>query len=204
MKLRLAVFLSGTGRTLENFFAEIDAGRLPAEVVAVVGSRADAFGLERARKRGVRAVVVPARDHPGAASLGRAAFAAIEPHRPDLVALAGWNHLIEIPPRYERRVLNIHPALLPAFGGKGFYGMRVHRAVIASGAQESGCTVHFADNVYDHGPAILRKRVPVLPGDTPEALAHRVFEAECEAYPEAIRMLAEGRVPGAAYNPAPP
>ncbi len=193
MPLRLAVFLSGSGRTLENFFSEIAAGRLPAEIVAVVSSRSDAFGLQRAKNHGVPAFVVPAKEHKDAASLGRAAFAAVEPFRPDLVALAGWNHLVEIPKAYERRVLNIHPALLPAFGGKGYYGMKVHEAVIRSGAKESGCTVHFADNLYDHGAIVLQRNVPVLPGDTPDALAHRVFEEECRAYPEAIRILAERR-----------
>jgi len=108
----------------------------------------------------------------------------------DLVLLAGFVHLYLFPPKWAGRVLNIHPALLPRFGGKGFYGRRVHEAVLRSGARESGCTVHFADERYDHGPIILQKKVPVLPGDTPESLAERVFQAECEAYPEAIRRVA--------------
>jgi folate-dependent phosphoribosylglycinamide formyltransferase PurN len=113
---------------------------------------------------------------------------------PQLVCLAGWLHLLPIPPDFHQRVLNIHPALLPAFGGKGMYGHHVHEAVLSYGAKVSGCTVHFADNTYDTGPILVQRCVPVLDGDTPDALAARVFAAECEAYPEAIRLMAEGRV----------
>jgi len=102
--------------------------------------------------------------------------------------------MLRIPPAWEGRVMNIHPGLLPDFGGQGMYGDRVHRAVLEAGVPESGCTVHFADNVYDHGPILVQRRVPVLEGDTPDRLAARVFEAECEAYPEAIALFAEGRI----------
>ena len=103
-------------------------------------------------------------------------------------------HLYLFPQKWAGRVLNIHPALLPQFGGKGFYGHKVHEAVLASGARESGCTVHFADHQYDTGAIILQRKVPVLAGDTADALAERVFQAECEAYPEAIRKVAAGAV----------
>jgi folate-dependent phosphoribosylglycinamide formyltransferase PurN len=112
----------------------------------------------------------------------------------DLVVMAGFLKRVTIPADFVHRVVNIHPALIPAFCGEGFYGHRVHEAVLEYGAKLSGCTVHFADNQYDHGPVILQRAVPVLDGDTPEALAARVFEAECEAYPEALRLLASGRV----------
>jgi folate-dependent phosphoribosylglycinamide formyltransferase PurN len=112
----------------------------------------------------------------------------------DLVCLAGFLQLLPIPDDFLLRVMNIHPALIPAFCGKGFYGHHVHEAVLAYGAKLSGCTVHFADNAYDHGPIILQRAVPVLDDDTPDSLAARVFEQECEAYPLAIRWFAEGRL----------
>jgi phosphoribosylglycinamide formyltransferase-1 len=108
--------------------------------------------------------------------------------------MAGFLQLLDIPPDFEHRVMNIHPALIPAFCGKGYHGAHVHRAVLEAGVKVSGCTVHFADNQYDHGPIILQQVVPVKDDDTPESLAARVFEAECTAYPEAIRLFAEGRL----------
>ena len=105
----------------------------------------------------------------------------------DLVCLAGWLQLLQIPPRWAGRGLNIHPALLPKFGGQGMYGRRVHEAVLAAGERESGCTVHVVTDAYDAGPIVLQRRCPVLPGDTPDTLAARVFAQECEAYPEAIK-----------------
>ena len=108
--------------------------------------------------------------------------------------MGGFLKRVTIPEDFANRVVNIHPALVPAFCGEGFYGHRVHEAVLEYGAKLSGCTVHFADNQYDHGPVILQRAVPVLDDDTPETLAARVFEAECEAYPEAIRLIAAGRV----------
>jgi phosphoribosylglycinamide formyltransferase 1 len=119
---------------------------------------------------------------------------AVRHANPDLVCLAGWLHLLPIPDDLRHRVLNIHPSLLPAFGGKGMYGRHVHEAVLAYGAKVSGCTVHFADDSYDTGPILVQKCVPVLTGDTPDTLAARVFAAECEAYPEAIRLIAAGGV----------
>jgi phosphoribosylglycinamide formyltransferase-1 len=121
-------------------------------------------------------------------------WAAVRAFAPDLVCFAGWLHLLPIPDDFRHRVLNIHPSLLPAFGGKGMYGEKVHKAVLEYGAKVSGCTVHFADDTYDTGPILVQKCVPVKEGDTPDTLAARVFQAECEAYPEAIRLIAEGRV----------
>ena len=193
--VKLAVLLSGGGTTLENIFEHIAAGELDAEVVVLGSSRADAFGLVRAERHGVPSFTVPSRDFRGdTPGFSQALFAELGRHEFDLLILAGFMCLLRIPDGYEGRVMNIHPALIPAFCGKGYYGHHVHEGVLAYGAKVSGCTVHFADNVYDHGPIIVQKAVPVLDGDTPDALAARVFEKECEAYPEAIRLFGEGRL----------
>lgn len=192
--LRLAVLLSGSGRTLQNFFDQIDAGRLDAEVVVVGSSRADAYGLERARQRGIPTFVVPSRKFKDTAKFSQAIFRELAPYNFDLLLLAGFMCLITIPPELEGRVMNIHPALIPAFCGKGYYGHHVHEAVLRSGVRISGCTVHFVDNIYDHGPIIVQKAVEVLDDDTPDTLAARVFQKECEAYPEAVRLFGEGRL----------
>lgn len=192
--LRLAVLLSGSGRTLENLLSRSASGELPAEVAVVVSSRPGVRGLEIARAAGIPAHAVPRREFPDAASFSAAINDIIVPHCPDLVVLAGFLSLYLPPTHLAGRVMNIHPALIPSFCGKGYYGHRVHEAVLESGVRVSGCTVHFADAEYDHGPIILQRVVPVLDDDTPDTLAARVFEAECEAYPEAIRLFAEGRL----------
>ena len=192
--LRIAVLLSGTGRSLVNLLQEIAAGRLRAEVAVVVGSKADAYGLVRARESGVDAVAVPRRDYDDLDAFNAAVNAVLRPYGVDLVVLAGFLSLYQPPPELAERVMNIHPALLPSFGGQGFYGDRVHRAVLASGVKVSGCTVHFADADYDRGPIILQTAVPVLEDDTVPSLAARVFAAECEAYPRAIQLFADSRL----------
>jgi len=192
--LKLAVLLSGTGRTLENIFDHIADGRLDAEVVVVGSSRADAYGLERARSRGVPTFVVPSREYRRTSEFSKAIFGELGKYDFDLLLLAGFMCLLELPQELIGRAMNIHPALIPAFCGKGYYGHFVHEAVLRYGVKVSGCTVHFVDNVYDHGPIIIQKTVPVLDDDTPERLAARVFEKECEAYPEAIRLFGEGRL----------
>jgi formyltetrahydrofolate-dependent phosphoribosylglycinamide formyltransferase len=189
--IRLAVLLSGGGTTLQNFLDRIADGRLRAEVALVVASKADAFGLERARRAGVPTAVVNRKEAGTLEVFSDRIFAACREARAVLVCMAGFLQLIRIPDDFLGRVLNIHPALIPAFCGKGYYGHHVHEAVLAYGAKVSGCTVHFADNQYDHGPIILQRVVPVLDEDTPEILAARVFAEECEAYPEAIRLFAE-------------
>jgi phosphoribosylglycinamide formyltransferase 1 len=136
----------------------------------------------------------PFTPYPRSLSWEESVWAAVRTFTPDLVCFAGWLHLLPIPADFHHKVLNIHPALLPAFGGKGMYGHRVHEAVLNYGAKVSGCTVHFADDTYDSGPILVQKCVPVLDTDTPDTLAARVFAAECEAYPEAIRLIAENRV----------
>lgn len=182
--LRLGVLLSGTGRTLVNLCARIAAGALAAEVVVVISDRPGVLGLQHARRAGLPAFVT--RD-------ARTTFDLLREHRVDLVLLAGYLRLLPIPADFAGRVLNIHPALLPKFGGKGMYGHRVHAAVLAAKEPESGCTVHFCDDQYDHGAILLQRRVPVFEDDDEDRLAARVFEAECEAYPAAIAAWAARR-----------
>ena len=184
---RLLVMLSGGGRTMLNLADRIDRGDLPATIAGVVCSR-DCMGVTRARDRGfpteVRTGNLTA-DELGATARDAGA---------DLIVLAGYLRLVRVPRGYENRVVNIHPALLPSFGGPGMYGDRVHQAVLASGCKVSGCTVHLCDAGYDTGPILVQKACEVRDDDTPEALAARVFELETQAYPEAIRALIEGRV----------
>ena len=189
--LRLAVLLSGNGTSLENLFDRIDAG-LPARIEVVISSRKNAYGLERARKRGVPAIAIPRKQN--STSFNDAIHAELAEYEIDLVALLGFLSLFELRGKFEGRTLNVHPALLPAFGGQGFYGERVHRAVLAAGVKVSGATVHFASDEYDRGPIILQEAVPVLEGDTVERLAGRVVAAERRLVPEAIQLIAEGRV----------
>jgi len=188
--IRLVALISGGGTTLQNLLDRIAAGRLNAVIVGVVSSRADALGIERAKKAGVPAVVVS----PRSPQFAEEVWSAVRSFAPDLVCFAGWLRLLPIPADYRLKVLNIHPALLPAFGGRGMYGRRVHEAVLASGVKVSGCTVHFADDTYDTGPILVQKCVHVKDRDDPDMLAARVFAAECEAYPEAIDLIAAGRV----------
>ena len=192
--LRLAVLLSGSGTTLQNLLDRSAAGRLPARVVQVVASRPDALGLERAHRAGIPAAVVIRKECGSVEEFSRLIFDLCRQARAELVCLAGFLQLLQIPDDFLGRVLNIHPALIPAFCGQGYYGRRVHEAVLAYGVKVSGCTVHFADNQYDHGPIILQRTVEVRDDDTPESLAARVHEQENEAYPEAIRLFAEGRL----------
>ena len=150
--------------------------------------------MERAANAGVPATVVRRKEHADRESFGAALIGWAEAHGADLVCLAGFLQLLAVPDRWENRVVNIHPSLLPSFGGKGCHGAHVHQAVLDAGCKVSGCTVHLATNEYDRGPILVQKAVPVLPDDTASTLAARVFAAECEAYPETIALLASGRV----------
>jgi phosphoribosylglycinamide formyltransferase-1 len=192
--LRVAVLISGGGTTLRNLLDKIATGTLDVQVVLVVSSSPQAGGLNFAAAADIQAAVLERRSFESEESFSQAVFGACRDAKVDIVVMGGFLKHVLIPADFENRVVNIHPALIPAFCGHGFYGHRVHEAVLAAGAQTSGCTVHFVDNVYDHGPIILQRSVPVLAGDTPDTLAARVFEAECEAYPEALRLIAAGRV----------
>lgn len=192
--LRLGVLISAGGTTMQNLIDRIAAGRLAAQIVQVVSSNADVQGVERARRAGLPLAIVKRKEAGSREEFSRRIFDQCRQAGADLVVMAGFLQLITIPDDFKGRVMNIHPALIPAFCGKGYYGHHVHEAVLEYGAKISGCTVHFADNEYDHGPIILQRPVPVLDGDTPDTLQARIYEQECEAYPEAIRLFAEGRI----------
>jgi formyltetrahydrofolate-dependent phosphoribosylglycinamide formyltransferase len=192
--LRIAVLISGGGTTLRNFIEEIKAGLLRVEIRLVISSNPAAGGLKLAAEAGIAAAVVERRAFAAQEEFSRAIFDRCRQVQADLVVMGGFLKRITVPDDFTNRVTNIHPALIPAFCGEGLYGHRVHEAVLEYGVKLTGCTVHFADNQYDHGPVILQKAVPVLDDDTPETLAARVFQAECEAYPEALQLLADGRV----------
>ena len=185
----LAVLLSGSGRTLANLIERSRSGELPAQVGVVISSVAGAGGIEIARRAGIPVATLERKAFASDHAYSEAVFAEMAPYHPTLVILAGFLRKLVVPPAWEGRILNIHPALLPemAFAsGRGFYGDRVHRAVLASGQSISGATVHLVDNGYDTGPVYMRQCVPVESGDTSETLAARVFAAECELYPRAI------------------
>jgi phosphoribosylglycinamide formyltransferase-1 len=192
--LRLAVLVSRGGTTLRNLLAKIDAGQLDARVVTVVSSNPEARALEFAREAGVSTAVVERSKHADVAAFSHAVWGHVRAAAPHLVAMGGFLKLVQIPPDFHNRVMNIHPALIPAFCGQGYYGPRVHQAVLDAGVRITGCTVHFVDQEYDHGPIILQAAVPVLERDTAETLAARVFETECELYPQAIKLFAEGKL----------
>jgi formyltetrahydrofolate-dependent phosphoribosylglycinamide formyltransferase len=193
--LKLAVLVSGSGTTLQNLLDAIRAGTLNASVEIVIGSKPGLKGLERAADAKVMNFVVDRSAYADCASFSKQVFALIDDAGGvDLVCLGGWLCLLDIPEGYAGKVMNIHPALLPSFGGKGMYGRRVHQAVIDHGCKVSGCTVHFVDASYDTGPIILQRTCPVLDDDTAETVAARVFEEEKVAYPEAVRLFQAGRL----------
>ncbi|MSR45634.1 MAG: phosphoribosylglycinamide formyltransferase [Planctomycetes bacterium] len=193
-RLRVAVLLSGSGRTFDNLLAQSRAGVLPIDIAGVVSSRGDVAGVVKARASGIATVVLRRKSFADAAGYGHAIGELLDRFNVDLAVMAGFLHLWSVPARFDGRVMNIHPALLPAFGGPGMHGDHVHAAVLESGAKVSGCTVHFANDAYDRGPIILQRTVPVAFEDTAELLAARVFAQECVAYPEAIALFAAGRL----------
>jgi phosphoribosylglycinamide formyltransferase-1 len=192
--INLAVLLSGSGTTLQNLIDHIAAKKLDARIKLVIGSREGLLGVERAMQAGIPSHIVDRKQFSDVESFSHRVFELIDEARVELVCLAGWLCLLQLPERYDGRIMNIHPALLPSFGGKGMYGAKVHQAVLDHGCKVSGCTVHFVDASYDSGPIIIQRTCPVLEGDTPQTLAHRVFEEEKIAYPEAIQIFAEGRL----------
>ena len=194
--IRLAVCVSGGGTTLANLLEKIAAGLLRAEVVQVVSSKPGIGAIERAEAANIPVSLVVRGTHHSLEDFSAAVFEPIHAggSRADLVVLGGFLALVAIPPDYEGRVINIHPALIPSFCGKGYHGLIVHQDAIATGVKVSGCTVHFADATYDTGPIILQRTVAVHEDDTPETLAARVFQAECQALPEVIALYAAGRL----------
>ena len=192
--LPIAVLISGGGTTLRNILQRIDAGRLDVAVKLVVASSAQATGLQYAAAAGIPVQVLRPSLYADTADYGAAIFQACRESQVELVVMGGFLKHVLIPDDFVNRVTNIHPGLIPSFCGKGYYGHHVHQAALDYGVKVSGCTIHFVDNEYDHGPIILQQVVPVLEEDTPDTLAARVFTAECEAYPQALQWIAEGRV----------
>jgi len=192
--IRLGVLISGGGTTLVNIIENIRQGRLNAEVPIVISSRSTAAGVERAKAAGLNVKVIRTKDYPETDEFSKRIEAELAASKVELVVQGGWLCMWKIPCRYENRVMNIHPALLPSFGGKGMWGHYVHEAVLKAGCKISGCTVHFCTNEYDKGPIIVQRSCEVREDDTAESLAARVFEQECIAYPQAIKLFAEGKL----------
>jgi len=192
--VRLGVLISGGGRTMLNILDRIDRGELNARIVVVISSLSTVAGVERARNAGLLVKLIRKKDYADIDAFSARIEEELREADVDLVVQGGWLCLWRIPPQYENRVMNIHPALLPSFGGKGMWGHHVHEAVLAAGCKVSGCTVHFCTNEYDKGPIIVQRVCPVQDDDTPDTLADRVFEQECIAYPEAIRLFTEDRL----------
>ncbi len=189
----IAFFISGTGGNALNLLKACREGRVPARPVIAIASTPKAGGIEKLRAEGVPVVVVTRSGFDSDAAFSEACYAEVEKAGAELICLAGWLKKLAVPARWQGRILNIHPGLLPRFGGAGMYGMHVHRAVLAAGEAESGCTVHVVDDQYDHGATVLEHRVPVLPGDTPEDLQKRVYAEEMKAYPEALAAFLSRR-----------
>jgi len=192
--VRLGVLISGGGTTLVNLLKYIKAGKLNADIPLVISSRSTVKGVERAQKAGLNVKIIRKKDNPDIDALSRKIESELNAAKVDLVIQAGWLCLWKIPADYKNRVMNIHPALLPSFGGQGMWGHHVHEAVLKTGVKVSGCTVHFCTNEYDQGPIIVQRTCPVNDDDTPESLAERVFEQECIAYPEAINLFAQNKL----------
>jgi phosphoribosylglycinamide formyltransferase-1 len=192
--VRLGVLISGGGTTLLNILEYVKRGRLNAKVAVVISSRSTVSGVERANNAGLDVKIVRKKDHPDIDEFSKRIEDELAAANVDLVVQGGWLCLWKIPDRYENRVMNIHPALLPSFGGQGMWGHHVHEAVLKAGCKISGCTVHFCTNEYDKGPIIVQRTCQVKDDDTPDTLAARVFEQECIAYPQAIRLFAEGKL----------
>lgn len=193
--IKLAVLVSGAGSTLQNLIDRIARRDLNASIGVVIGSKDGILALKRAADAKLMNFVVSRKAFGSVKEFSDKIFSLCDDAGVDLVCLAGWLSLLEIPERYENRIMNIHPALLPSpFAGKGMYGKRVHQAVLDYGCKVSGCTVHFVDRDYDNGPMIIQKCCPVREDDTPETLAARVGELEKEAYPDAIRLYADKKL----------
>ena len=192
--VRVAVMVSGGGSNLQAIIDAQKSGALPGlQVVLVLSSKADAYALERARKDGIETAVVERKGFSTEEAFQATILEKLVQARADVVSLAGYMRKLsdEIVQRFRDRILNIHPALLPKFGGPGMYGRRVHEAVLAAGEKESGCTVHLVDEEYDHGRVLAQALVPILPDDTADTLAKRVLEQEHQLYPKILREFCE-------------
>jgi phosphoribosylglycinamide formyltransferase-1 len=194
-RAKIAVLISGGGTNLQSLIDATKSGKLSGEIVLVVSSKSNAYGLERARNAGIDTFVFRRKDYPSDDEAEKDFLEMLEEYEVEYIALAGYLKLVPpgIVQKYKDRITNIHPALLPKYGGKGMYGHRVHEAVLAAGDKESGATVHIVDEIYDHGKILLQEKVPVVPDDTPDSLAARVLEVEHKIYPQALEILIRGR-----------
>jgi phosphoribosylglycinamide formyltransferase-1 len=193
-KTRIGILLSGGGRTMVNIAQQITAGDINGEIVTVVSSRSDVAGIGRSKDLGIMPMVISRKAFDSTVAFSQAIFVQMRDQNVSLVLMCGWLCLCEIPEDFTHKVLNIHPSLLPKYGGKGMYGHHVHEAVIANGETESGTTVHFVNNNYDDGPVIIQRRCAIAQDDTPETLAAKVFTEESIAYPQAINYVIEERI----------
>ncbi len=192
-RARLAVFISGSGTNLQSIIDNCGNGFIPGQVVLVISSKKDAYGLERAKKAGIDTVVFRRKEFPDGKTADEYLLRLLATYEVDLIALAGYLKMIPPPVvrQYRDRIVNIHPALLPKYGGKGMYGARVHQAVIEAGDTESGVTIHVVDEIYDHGRILAQETVPVKPDDAPEDLAARVLKVEHSLYSRVLKDLCE-------------
>jgi phosphoribosylglycinamide formyltransferase-1 len=195
-RLRIAAFASHGGSNLQSLIDACEQGRIAGEIAVVISNNRKAYALERARKHGIDAVHLSERRFASTDEFADKVIAELGRREVNLICLAGYMRFL--PPRVidcvHRRVINIHPALLPKFGGKGMYGMHVHEAVLAAGERETGVTVHQVDYLYDHGKILAQRRVAVQPDDTPESLQQRVLQVEHQLYPETVAKIASGEI----------
>jgi phosphoribosylglycinamide formyltransferase-1 len=182
------ILISGGGTTLENLIEQVREQALPISIDLVISSRPNVRGLQIAIDAGIATQVIRRRDYASPEAFGDANFSAIRDAGSQLVVMGGYLQHLLIPQDFEKKVLNIHPSLIPAFAGQGYYGLRVHQAAIDAAVPISGCTVHYVDNQYDHGPIVLQRECEVLASDTAETLQQRVFQLERQALPDAIRQ----------------
>lgn len=192
--LRIAVLISGAGTTLRNLIEKIASDELDAHIRLIVASTFNAPGLQYGEKGNIPISVIDRGEFHSRRKFSDAVFERCRQAQVDMVVLAGFLRQLVVPEDFVNRVVSIHPALMPSFCGKGFFGHHVHEAVLQCGVKLSGCTIHFVDNQYDHGPIVMQRVVPVLEGDTPKTLAARVLQAECEAYPDVLSLIAAGRI----------
>jgi len=192
--LRAVVLISGRGTTLQNFIDKTNAGEISLKIERVISSKREAYGLERARKHDIDAITIPRKEFEIWDQFNQAISDAVEEVQPDIILLAGFLSLFRPDSKYDGKMMNSHPALIPAFCGKGMYGHHVHKAVIETGVKISGATIHYVDQHYDTGPIIIQEPTPVYFEDTPETLAERVQAIEREIYPKAIQLFAENRL----------
>ncbi|WP_068557976.1 phosphoribosylglycinamide formyltransferase [Thermotalea metallivorans] len=195
-QISMAVFISGGGTNLQAMIDHIEKGAIPGKIEVVISSREDAYGLVRAKKHGIEGIYIGKKNYPDLEERENKILAVLEEKKVDLIVLAGYMSIFgeKLVEKYRNRIINVHPALIPSFCGKGFYGERIHQAVLDYGVKVTGATVHFVDEGTDTGPVILQKAVEVKDEDTVQTLAKRVLEIEHELLPKAIQLFAEGKL----------